>query len=168
MINICFFIRFPTDSESFSIWLVSCRFIELSHIVSVWSRLFFRVSKNYFRDWLFIPFSKCTRLWWTGRRNFWFYYVGILNFLVFESRIFRKRIFMCRVSPCSRRLVPVWGDFLKRNICIVKNGIFVRFIVRIEISRMRLITTHVLSREHAFIFLFIWVGSLMILHTNRK
>ena len=71
------------------------------------------------------------------------------------------------VSPCSSRLVPSGCDFIKWEIGILKKCGSVDFDIIVKICCVRLVAAHVLSGEHASVFMLVRLGSGLVLHGNQ-
>lgn len=164
VINVVFFISLPANAKRFSILFPPWRFIEYFHVVPVWSWFFLCVSQYNFWYGTLFALAKCAWFRCSCCRNLWFDDVGIFNFIVFESTIFRKRIFMRSVPPSRCGLIPSWHYLLERYICVLKNNRSVGSVFVEKIRCMRLIAAHVLCWKHTSILLLIGLCAWLILH----
>ena len=159
MIDVVFLVCFPTETEWSTLDVSACLFVEDFHIVPIGCGFLFGISQSDFRDGLFIPFSKSTWFWCPSCGYLRLDNVSILYTIVLKPIILGKGIFVRSVSPCCCRLIPTRCCLLERYLRVWQYSRSVGFNLIVEICRMGLITTHVMSGKHASVFFVFWLRS---------
>lgn len=107
MLYVVSLIRFPTESEGFSVRSASRLLIKSLHIIAIRSWFFFCISEYDCGYRPFFAFSKGTALVSISRRYLRLDNVGIVNRIILEAAIFREAVFMRSMSPSADRLIPL-------------------------------------------------------------
>lgn len=170
VIEVVFLVSFPTDTERFSFWSFSWFFIKVLKVVAIGSRFFLGISESDFGDGSFFTFTKSA---WFGWASGWYLRlddISVVKFVVFESWIFGEGVLMWSVPPGGCGLVPAGGDFLKWDVCILKEGGLVGVDFVKEVGGMGLVAAHVLGGYHASVFVLARKCTRLALHmvkTNK-
>ncbi len=133
MINKGFLISFPTQAKSFAFGMKPRALIKAVEIIPIRRRLLPGISQYDLRNGFSPALSKSARFRRSCSLHFRLYYITVLNFIIFESAIFREWIFMWGVSPGCGRLVPTRSYFLEWNLGVDQHRWFVPFALVEEI-----------------------------------
>lgn len=146
------FIMLPAQTESFTFWYFSWLFVKTVEIISIRPRLLFCISQYNNRYGLFIPLSKGAAFGSDWGRYLWLKNIGVVRRTILEPIIFREAVFMWSMPPSGGWLIPLGWLFRHFDMCVTKKYRGVGPILGVEVSSLRLITTHMMRRNHALIF----------------